>query len=54
MGPEDSSGTARHFTGVVNHHGHQESRIFRHVMQPPRREMPFAAEVTLGSLVCVN
>ena len=40
--------------GVVNHHGQQESRVIRHVVQPPRGEMPFTAEVTLGPRVGVG
>ena len=42
------------FAGLVNHHGHQESYVIRHVLQPPRGVIPFAAEVTLGSRIGVR
>ncbi len=55
MGPEEFLGDSRiGLTGFVDHHGHQECRVIRHVVQPPRREMPFTAEVTLGPRVGVG
>ena len=39
---------------LVDHHWHQESRVIRHVLQPPRGEIPFAAEVTLRPRIGVR
>lgn len=42
------------FAGLVNHHGHQEGRVIRHVVQPPRGQVPLATEVALGPRVGVG
>ena len=55
MRAQEFLGDARiSFACLVDYHWHEESGVLRHVQESPRGEVPFAAEVTLGSGIGVR